>query len=397
METISRRGARRLALCRAGLLRPELTHLPSPRTRGLEKLRSAAITIISRFGYLQLDSIAVSGARSHALILMARLANLHPSVAEELLEPGVPIFEYWGHEASWLPMELYPTFEFRRRRFRVHPWWGDVISQHEGTARKIVEKVRAEGCVRSSELNHQTANDRRVMRQVLHALWSSGDLAIRRRVGFQRVYDLTERVIPQTFLQNPLDESTALEVLVLRALVGHGWATSRTLAATWRLKTSEHPVEPVLQRLASIGVIQPCEVVMSQDRRRSGWIRTRDLELLDLLEKLRPRRDRGVLLTPFDPILWDRARVRELFGFNQVLEIYKPASQRVYGYYTMPVLAGEHLVARIDLRFNRTLQRLEQKALHFETDPPSIANREAVRSAVRRHAAALGAEIEVIR
>ncbi|MEK6193306.1 MAG: winged helix DNA-binding domain-containing protein [Deltaproteobacteria bacterium] len=129
-------------------------------------------------------------------------------------------------------------------------------------------------------------------------------------------------------------------------------------------------------------------------KRAPGWVRPQDFELAERLRRVRPRKDQGVLLSPFDPVLWDRARVRRLFGVDQVLEIFKPARQRVYGYYCLPVLAGEKLVARVDLKADRKIRKLYVLSYRFETDdakrnvPP--ADRKALRSAVTRYAAAIG-------
>ena len=121
METLDVTTARRLALVRAGLLMPAWTGLArSARGRGV-RARAAALAVVRRFGYLQLDTVSIAGARSHAIVLMSRVPGMNARLGEELLHPGEPLFEYWGHEASWIPLELYPCFAFRRQRFRVHP------------------------------------------------------------------------------------------------------------------------------------------------------------------------------------------------------------------------------------------------------------------------------------
>ncbi len=145
-----------------------------------------------------------------------------------------------------------------------------------------------------------------------------------------------------------------------------------------------------LGRLEESGEIAACELVDEEGGRTSGWIRAEDLELAARLERLRPRRDRGVLLSPFDPVLWDRKRVAALFGFDQVLEIYKPAKDRVYGYYCLPVLAGDRLVGRVDLKCDRKAGRIEVLSSRYEDDPPSSAHQEALRTAVERHGRLLG-------
>ncbi len=392
METLDVRRARRLALARAGLLKPEWTGLP---TRAGRRPREAAQAIIRRFGYLQLDTVAVAGARSHAIVLLSRLNGLDPDLAEELLQPGEPLFEYWGHEASWLPIELYPLFEFRRRDFTRHPWWGDLIGAHPEIADRLRSRIRDEGPLRSADMEGGGSRgwwDLKLAKKVASALWSSGELAIRERRAFQRSYDLAERVVPEHWRLCPSELPDAIEQLVLLALEGHGWATTGTLVATWRLASRRRDVESALRRLVERRLALPCMLALEGGRRSRGWIRPGDLELAAKLDRVRPRRDTGVLLSPFDPLLWDRSRVETLFGFHQVLEIFKPASQRVYGYYCLPVLAGERLVSRVDLKADRRRGRLEVLARHDEPGAPASMVREAVRVAVDRFAAALTLE-----
>ena len=117
---------RRLALLRAGLLKPEWAGFPTSGKGKGKRARRAAEQVVNHFGYLQLDTVSIAGARSHTLVLLSRLEGMHPSIGESLLQPGAPLFEYWGHEASWIPHELYAALEFRRREFRSHP----LVGQH---------------------------------------------------------------------------------------------------------------------------------------------------------------------------------------------------------------------------------------------------------------------------
>ena len=397
METLDLTQARRLALSRGGLLKPEWNGMPRRATGLTSRARRAALRVIQRFGYLQLDTVAVAGARSHAIVLSSRLEGFDPALAETLLQPGEPLFEYWGHEACWLPIDLYPVFAFRRREFQHHPWWGDLIGQHPRVAEDLTRRIRKEGPLRSIDLEGRGSRgwwDLKMTKRMATALWSAGVLAIRERSNFQRVYDLTERVIPESWRKDALAQGDALERLLLLGLQGHGWATTGTLTQTWRLRNMGESIRSALARLRDKGAIVACCLVNDDGRRTPGWVRPQDFELADRLKRVRPRKDRGVLLSPFDPVLWDRARVRRLFGFDQVLEIFKPAYQRVYGYYCLPVLAGEKLVARVDLKADRKIRRLNVLSHRFETDdagrrvPP--ADSKALRSAVTRYAAAIG-------
>jgi uncharacterized protein YcaQ len=394
-ETLSTRAARRLALCRAGLLKPEWTGMPRRAAGRGKRAREAAHRVIRRFGYLQLDTVSIAGARSHAIVLHSRLDGFDPRLAEELLQPGAPIFEYWGHEASWIPIELYPVFAFRRRDFQHHPWWGDLVGQHPEVAADLLRRIRDEGPLRSLDMEGGGSRgwwDLKVAKKVATALWSSGELAIRERRKFQRTYDLAEHVIPDRWREKPVSRERAVEVLVLRALAGHGWATTGTIARTFRL--TQKDAIAALGRLRSQDTAVPCDLVGNDGRTSRGWIRPTDLDLAPRLENLRPRCDRGVLLSPFDPLLWDRPRVQQLFGFHQVLEIFKPAAQRTYGYYCLPVLAGDRLVARFDLKADRKRGVLQVMSRRFEggdaSRPASAAVGEAARTALDRYTQALG-------
>jgi uncharacterized protein YcaQ len=340
-----------------------------------QRARSASHAIIRRFGYLQLDTVAVVGARTHALVLLSRLGGLDPKLPEELLQPGEPLFEYWGHEVSWLPLELYPVFSFRRRQFRIHPWWGDVLGEHPETTDEILTRVETEGPLRSVDLEGESSSqmwDLKTAKLVATALWSSGRLAIRERRNFQRSFDLAERVIPAELRAREVPLEEALKILLLLALEGHGWAPTGTLTATWRLRNLKSEVDQALSELEEEGRIIRC-----------------DLDLKN------PRRDRGVLLSPFDPVLWDRARVQRLFDFDQILEIFKPAAQRRYGYYCLPVLAGDRLVARCDLKADRRTRVLSVLSLHLERADKgtNAAEREATDSALQRYADSMGFDI----
>lgn len=398
-ESIDTRGARRLALARAGLLNPSWTGLPERGGGRGKRGRQAAHDVIRRFGYLQLDTVSIAGARSHAIVLMSRLEGLDPVLAEELLQPGEPLFEYWGHMASWLPIDLYPVFEFRRRELRRGPRVRTLLSRHSKVAADVLRRIRDEGPLRSVDLEGQASGgwwDFKLTKHVANAMWSSGELAIRERRNFQRSYDLAERVIPARWRRRSVRYPEALETLLLRALEGHGWATTGTLNRTWWLPNRAKDLSAALRRLVERGTVVACTLVDGEGKRTKGWIRPQDLELAERLRRARPRPDRGVLLSPFDPLLWDRSRVATLFGFDQVLEIFKPAPQRVYGYYCLPVLAGERLVARFDLKAERKSGRVRVLSCRFEGSEASASarrlDREAARTALSRYASALELE-----
>ncbi len=392
MDSLSVGEARRLALARAGLLKPEWTGFPRGRKAAR---REAAFEVVRRFGYLQLDTVSVAGARSHGIVLHSRLPGIAKHVPEALLRPGAPLFEYWGHEASWIPKELYPAFGFRRKAFQRHPWWGDLIGDNPRVAASILDRIRNEGPLRSSELEGKSTSgwwNLSVGKKVVSALWSAGTLAVRERRNFQRTFDLAERVIEPKWRERDLDLSESLKLLLLKALDGHGWATASTLTATWRFRLMRTEIQRAIHELEEEGAIRKCLLHSSPRTRVSGWIREEDLDLAARLRRLRlapSDAGEGILLSPFDPLLWDRVRVRTLFGFHQVLEVFTPAPRRKYGYYCMPVLAGERLIARCDVKAEKSKGVVRALSIHYEKGG-SCADKRATRRALERYASSIG-------
>lgn len=397
MLSIHPRNLRRLAVARAGLGRPERTGLGRRAAGTGARARGAACDVVRRFGYLQLDTVSVTGARSHALVLMSRLDGATPALAETLLAPGTPIFEYWGHETCWLPMDLYPYMEFRRQQFATHPWWGDVIGAHPRVARSILDRLAAEGPLKAVDFKTGPVRagwwDLGAAKKVLSALWSRGDIAVRRRTSFQRQFDLAERVIPEEFRSRPHDRAESIRRLLLRALAGHGWATTATLAATWRFRNMGNELMEAMSQLCESGEVIPAAIETDAGP-RVGWIRPQDAELAERLSGARPRQDRGVLLSPFDPLIWDRGRTQMLFDFRQAIEIYKPAPQREFGYYCLPILAGDRFIGRIDLKAIRKEGRLRVVSNHWEEAVPQARHRAAADFALARLAQALDLEAD---
>jgi uncharacterized protein YcaQ len=407
MQTLSTRAARRLALHRAGLLKPEWLDFPKSAGRGERAARRAAHRLIEHFGYLQLDTVAVAGARSHVVVLMSRLDGFPAELGENLLQPGEPLFEYWGHEVCWLPLSLYPLFGWRRRLFRHHPWWGDVIGKHPELANSILARVRDGGPLKSSDLEGESGQGwwrHKPAKNVAVALWSAGELVVRERRGFQRTFDLPERVLPEAVVRAPEPSmEEALKSLILVSLGGHGWAETPTLAHTFRLRRLRNEVRRAVAELAAEGRIVPCrlESAARGERPRAGWILPGDLETAARLETTRPSRQRGTLLSPFDPILWDRPRVERLFGFDYTIEIFVPPAKRRWGYYCLPVLVGEEFVARVDLKADRRRGRLRVVSRHLEPERPGgvtrAAKTAATAAAVADYAAALGLTVSARR
>ncbi|MBZ0114362.1 MAG: winged helix DNA-binding domain-containing protein, partial [Thermoanaerobaculia bacterium] len=200
-------------------------------------------------------------------------------------------------------------------------------------------------------------------------------------------------VIPRTQRENPMSQHDSLKTLLAKALEGHGWATRSTLANTWRLRGLGKEIDAALVDLQQQGQVAPCDLRLAEGVRVRGFVRVEDLDLAVRLDRVRPRGERGVLLSPFDPLLWDRRRVLQLFDFEQLLEIFKPARQRKFGYYCLPVLAGENLIARVDLKAHRRLGTLEVLSVRYESTGTASAGTSveagALAFALDRYAAAV--------
>lgn len=326
--------ARRIALRAQGLL-------------GAPDRRAGVRGVLRRLGAVQLDTISVL-ARSHELVPYARLgATGRDTVEDAYWKPGrtgAPhAFEYWSHAACILPIEEWPHFAFRRRAYRDRPHWNHELP--EGTYEQVIKQLRAEGPLTATELGG-------AKRTSEWWDWSSTKVAVERalmygevvcveRRGWKRVYDLAERAVPEALLHDRLDDTECLRRLVRLAGRALGVGTRADLADYHRLKAEQ--VDAVI---ADSGLV-PVTV--------AGWGRPAWADPAAL--ETPPRgRHRTTLLSPFDSLVWERARTERIFGFTHRLEAYVPRPKRVHGYYAMPVLAGGRLVGRVDpAREGRTL------------------------------------------
>ena len=375
-ETLSTTQARRLAVAAQGLGRPE------PVRAGPAALRAA----LGRLGAVQIDSINVV-ARSHELVLAARVGAHDPAAFERLVYRGRAGFEYWGHAASFLPIEHYRLFLPRMRRLATvtRGWWADVRRRNAHLYGPVLERVRAEGPLPASALR-DPAGPRRgswwdwaPAKHVLEDLFDQGVLLVHDRVNFERRYDLAERVLPaglDTSEPSALEAAVALTLLAAGAL---GVATAADLADYYRLRPEV--ARPALAEAVAAGLLQEVAV--------QGWPRHAYLPAGARLP--RAVRHPPVLLSPFDSLIWSRERTERLFGFRYRIEVYTPAARRRHGYYVMPVLADGDLVARVDPKHDRAAGRLLLRGLHLEAGAEPAAAVAATATAAWRLAAHLGA------
>ena len=370
--------ARRIALAAQGLAAPGRWAAGGPAS-----LRAA----LDRLGAIQIDSINVV-ARNHELVLAARAGAHDPTAFERLVYRRRAGFEYWGHAASFLPIGHYRLFLPRMRQMAAitRGWWGDVRRRHAALYGPVLDRIRAEGPLAASAFRDPAGRRRGTWwdwapaKHVLEDLFDQGAVLVHDRVNFERRYDLAERVLPagvDTSEPTAAEAALSLTVLAAGAL---GVGTAADLADYFRLRPED--ARPALAEAVAAGLLEEVAV--------AGW--SKPAYLVPGARVPRRRDHPPVLLPPFDSLIWSRERTQRLFGFRYRLEVYVPAAKRVYGYYTMPLLLDDALVARVDPKHDRATGRLLLRALHLEDGRAPADAVAATAVAATRLAAHLGAD-----
>ena len=351
------------------------------------------ISAIRRMGALQIDTINVV-RRSPYLVLWSRLGDYNPSWLDELLAEGT-LFEYWSHAMCFLPIEDYPLY--RRAMLDGARGWGDPaawVHEHPELVERVMGRILREGGLRSADFK----NDKKPAggwwnwkeeKLALEYMFVLGELMIARRQGFQRVYDLRSRVLPGwddglNAANVPAGEDI-LQALTLRAVQAMGVTLAAWVPDYFRLpkKGNASRLEGLaddgqLQRVAIEGLPGPAYLDPAAVGGGEGKLTT--------------------LLSPFDPLVWDRQRLSDLFGFEYTIEVYTPASKRRFGYFTLPILHRGAIVGRLDPKAHRAEGLFEVKALALEPGvEPSEDLIEGLASALHRLAAWHGTPELVIR
>jgi uncharacterized protein YcaQ len=321
---------------------------------------------IRQMAALQIDTISVV-ARSPYLVLWSRLGDYDSRWLEELLAEG-KIFEYWAHVACFLPIEDYPLYRHRMLNAGSMGWQysDDWMKAHGEQAEQLLGLIRERGPVRSSDFERTDGGrsgwwEWKPEKRMLEMLFTAGELMIARRHNFQRIYDLRERVLPSwTDAQLPAPEEAARQ-LVLKAVGALGITTAAWVSDYFR--TAKQPTRELTQNLAAEGELVSIRV--------EGWTETayahpRHRNLIKEAAAGRLQPELTTLLSPFDPLVWDRARALAMFGFDYRLECYTPAPKRRYGYFTLPILHRGQLIGRLDPKAHRKQGVFEIKSLYLE-------------------------------
>ena len=356
--------ARRIALSAQGFAEPR-----PPGPVGTRQLRRT----VERLAVVQIDSVNVL-SRSHYLPSFSRLGAYSRPLLDQLSARRHDVFEYWAHEASFLPVRLQPFLRWRMAAADQEAWGSMTGVQRDRPeyVTSLLRRVRDEGPLKASQLVEERPDRPGSMwnwhagKAALEYLFFTGALTARARTaGFERVYDLTERVLPAEVLAVPTpDRAESMRELVRTSARALGVATETDLRDYFRLAPAD--ARRAIAELTDAGELLPVEVTgwgrpawLDPAARRPRWVRAR------------------ALLSPFDSLVWERPRVERIWGFRYRLEIYTPAAKRVHGYYVLPFLLGDALVARVDLKADRQVGVLRVQAAHAE---PGVDHAEVARA-----------------
>jgi uncharacterized protein YcaQ len=351
-DSISGSAARRIALAAQGFADPA----PSGRV-DLRHIRRG----LGRVGVLQIDSVNVL-VRSHELPLFSRLGPYPRGALTDLAERQRELFEYWGHMASFVPVRFHPLLRWRMAGARTHSF--RVVQQLQRERPGYVEAVLAEvadrGPIAASELSDPGKKQGpwwgwAYGKSVLEWLFYTGDVASAGRGrNFERLYDVPERVLPADVLAMATPNiEEAHRTLLLKSARWLGIGTARDIADYFRIGVNE--AKPRLVELVGADELVPVRV--------DGW---RQPAFLHPEARVPRRIEARALLSPFDSLVWERSRTERVFGMRYRIELYTPAAKRVHGYYVLPFLLGDELVARVDLKADRKQSTLRVLGAHLE-------------------------------
>ena len=347
--------ARQLAISAQKLADP----FASP-TRG----QAGVLDIISHLGYVQIDTISVV-ERAHHHVLWTRCPDYQPSMLHELQARERSIFEYWTHAASYVPMADYRYYRARMEAHAASPRARQWREQQGPVMREVLERVRQEGALASGDFEAPEGFQRgtwwnwKPAKRALEELFSSGELMVSERRGFQRVYDLAERVLPSEIETTASPASEVARFALLQALRAHGILALKDIR--WSLIGME-AVTDALDDLLAEGSVVRIDIEGENNGARPSYVLADTLQAMLDVARVKSLH----ILSPFDNLIIWRARLQRLFGFDYSLECYLPAAKRRYGYFVLPILWGTAFVGRLDAKAERKAGVLIARKLMLE-------------------------------
>lgn len=362
MKTLSQDAVRGLMIAAQGL------HQSAQPKATQETVRA----IIRQMHVLQIDTISVV-ARSPYLVLWSRLGDYEPRWLETLLAEGA-LFEYWSHAACFLPIEDYPLYRPSIKLGERGQTW---MQENATVAETVLNHIRTNGEARSSDFERTDGQkggwwNWKEEKVALEYLFYAGDLMVRKRHNFQRIYDLRERVLPDHDKLATFSLADAHDQFVLNTIQALGVTKADWIADYFRLSKAD--TNAALKRLEKRDQLKQVSV---EGWEKPGYIHP---AMMEAAEKSNIPQSKTTFLSPFDPIVWDRKRASELFNFDYKIEVYTPAPKRKYGYFTLPILYNNQLVGRIDPKAHRKEGIFEVKAVHLE---PGVVADDTMISAIK--------------
>lgn len=327
------------------------------------------LALIRRLGFVQLDSINTV-ERAHHMILFSRAPGYRREQLSALHHDHAALFEHWTHDASLIPIEFYPHWRHRFRaakaRIAASPRWQDRIGEDgQKLLRKVRRRLRREGPLMARDFEDKGAGGWwgwGPSKTALEMLWRTGEVAIARREGFEKVYDLAERVIPEELRKARPSETASTDWACREALDRLGIATPQEIAGFWKLASIANAKAWAAKALKRGEIVEVS--VEGTDGSRQRAFAPADIEARLAQAAEAPQGIR--FLSPFDPAIRDRKRALRLFGFDYRIEVFVPEKKRQYGYYVLPIMEGDRFIGRADMKAHRAEDRLEMKGLWLE-------------------------------
>jgi uncharacterized protein YcaQ len=366
--------------------------------QGLDRARPARVDVrhlrrvLRLLGLIQIDFVNVL-IPAHYQVPFSRLGPYDRDRLDDLVYRRREFTEQWAHEASILPVETWPLLRHRMESHRVRPYGFErFLEEFSDYVQWVLREVRARGPLTAADLAAPEGTARRIPgawvgtapRAVLEAHFGRGALAVaERRANFARAYDVAERVIPREVVRRSVPRAAAQRELLDLAARAYGVATAADLADFYRMSVRD--ARPRLAELVASGVLAEVRV--------ERW---REPAYLHHTTRVPRRVSTAALLSPFDPMIWYRPRAARLFDFDYRIEIYVPREKRKWGYYVLPFLRGERLVARVDLKADRSTRRLRVLASYLESHAHPAATAAALAAELRAMATWLGLEAVVV-
>lgn len=354
LTTLTLTDARHMLLAAQGLAYPPVQPVA----------KADVLTAIRHMGVLQIDTIHVV-ARSPYLVLWSRLGDYTPAWLDELEAEG-RLFEYWAHAACFIPIEDYPLYVSRMGEYIQHYYKKEWVDQRQETINLVLARIRADGPVRSADFERTDGQkggwwNWKEEKRVLEYLHTVGELMIVRREKFQRIYDLRERILPGWNAAPTISLEEAQDELAVRAVRHLGAAPARWVPDYYRM-----PKLGIAARMARLAAAGRLLTVQLEDHAEAWYVHPENCTLLEAVQQRVIAPTYTTLLSPFDPLVWDRERARVLFGFDYNIECYLPQEKRRYGYFSLPILHAGQLVGRLDAKAHRQDGLFEVRALHWE-------------------------------